>query len=153
MLFLFAALVKMFLMKIVKYIFLFILLIFSVVISAQNKTVDSLTSVLQKAKNDIDKAQLLNAIADEYKSSDPKLLLQYATQALQLSTKIKYKLAEGNAYLNFGNANIISGNYPVALQYFSKAQAVFETELESNPENSKEIKRSEERRVGKECCR
>ncbi|UPT71357.1 MAG: hypothetical protein M0D53_02865 [Flavobacterium sp. JAD_PAG50586_2] len=38
---------------------------------SQNRTGDSLVSVLQKTKNDIDIAQLLNTIADEYKSSAP----------------------------------------------------------------------------------
>ena len=148
MLFLFVALVKMFLMKIVKNLSLYFLLIVFTVCSAQNKTIDSLKVVLQKTKNDIDKAQLLNAIADEYKSSDPKLLLQYANQALQLSTKIRYKLAEGNAYLNIGTANIISGNYPVALQNFSNAQSIFEKELESNSDNTKELKNSLARAYG-----
>ena len=135
-------------MKIVKNLSLYFLLTVFAVCSSQNKIVDSLTLVLQKTKNDIDKAQLLNAIADEYKLSNPKLLLQYANQALQLSTKIKYKLAEGNAYLNIGNANIISGNYPVALQCFSNAQTIFEKVLESNPDNAKEINNSLARAYG-----
>jgi tetratricopeptide (TPR) repeat protein len=135
-------------MKIVKNLTLYFLLIFSVACWSQNQTADSLVSVLQKTKNDIDKANLLNAIADEYKSSDPKLMLQYANQALQLSSKIKFKAAEGNAYLNLGNANIITGNYPVALQHFSNAQAVFEKELEANSENTKELKNSLARAYG-----
>ena len=138
----------MFLMKIVKNLSLYLLLIFSVISWSQNHTADSLVSVLQKTKNDIDKVKLLNAIADEYKSSDPKLMQQYASQALQLSVKIKFKLAEGNAYLNLGNAKIIIGNYPVALQNFSNAQTVFEKELENDSENSKEIRNSLARAYG-----
>ena len=148
MLFLFPALVKMFLMKIVKNLSIFFLLIFSVLGWSQNQKTDSLVAVLQNTKNDIDKAQLLNAIADEYKSGDPKLMLQFANQALQLATKIKFKAAQGNAYLNLGNANIIIGNYPVALQNFSNAQTVFEKELEGNPENVKELKNSLARAYG-----
>ncbi|HEX8269481.1 MAG TPA: tetratricopeptide repeat protein [Flavobacterium sp.] len=94
---------------------------------AQSKA-DSLVSILPKAKNDIDKANLLNAIADEFKSSDPVQVHSYASRALALSRKIKYPLAEGNALLNLGNSNIILGNYPEALTHFLAAQQVFEKE-------------------------
>jgi tetratricopeptide (TPR) repeat protein len=125
-------------MKIVKHLLLYSMLAFSAVSWAQK--IDSLVSVLQKTKNDIDKAQLLNAIADEYKANDPKLMQQYANEALQLATKIKYNVAKGNALLNLGNSNIILGNYSQALQHFSNAQTVFEKALENtNNENSKEI--------------
>lgn len=135
-------------MKIVKNLSRFFLLIFSVSVWSQNPTADSLISVLPKSKNDIDKAKLLNAIADEYKSTDPKVMQQYAHQALQLAVKIKYRSAEGNAYLNLGNANIILGNYAVALKYFSNAQTVFEKELESNSDATEEIKNSLARAYG-----
>jgi len=115
---------------------------------SQNQTVDSLVSVLQKTKNDIEKVQLLNTIANDYKSSNPRLMLQYANQALQLAIKIKFKTAQGNAYLNVGNANIILGNYPVALLNFSNAQSVFEKELANNSENTKELKNSLARAYG-----
>lgn len=104
----------------------------------QSTSIDSLKLALTNSKNDIDKVQLLNGIAVEYQSSDPKLVLEYANKALQLSKKIKYKLAEGTAYLNIGNGNIILGNYPEALRSFSNAQTVFEKELENNATTNKE---------------
>jgi tetratricopeptide (TPR) repeat protein len=127
-------------MKIVLNLLVFFLLTFSTIGWSQNQKIDSLVSVLERTKNDIDKAQLLNAIADEYKASNPKLMMQYANQALQLATKIKFNIAQGNAYLNIGNANIIIGNYPEALRNFSNAQIVFEKEFERNSENENEIK-------------
>ncbi|MGV3697476.1 tetratricopeptide repeat-containing sensor histidine kinase [Flavobacterium sp.] len=130
------------------YLFITWFCLCSALVWSQNQTADSLVSVLQKSRNDIDKAKLLNAIADEYKSSDPKLMMQYANQALQLSIRIKFKSAEGNAYLNLGNANIIIGNYPLALQHFSNAQTVFEKELESSPDDTKELKNSLARAYG-----
>ena len=113
--------------------FLFLFVFCSAITFSQNKKTDSLLSVLNKTKNDIDKAQLYNAIADEFKTSDSKKMVQYANSALQLSQKINYKLAEGNAYLNIGVANIITGNYTISLDNFSKAQTIFEKELEINP--------------------
>ena len=135
-------------MKIVRNLTLTLLFFFSAVCWSQNKTADSLVSVLQKTKNDIDRAKILNLIADVYKSTDPKLMLQYANQALQLSTKINFKLAEGNARLNLGNANVIIGNYPVALQNFSSAQTIFENELVADSDNSIEIKNGLARAYG-----
>ncbi|MFN3755242.1 tetratricopeptide repeat protein [Flavobacterium sp.] len=125
-------------MKIEKYFLLCAFMLISVVCWSQNQKADSLISVLQKTRNDIDKAQLLNAIADQYKTSDPKLMLDYAQKAYVLAQKINYELAKGNALLNLGNANIISGNYPKALQYFSEAQHLFENAtIKENNEKEK----------------
>jgi tetratricopeptide (TPR) repeat protein len=118
-------------MKKLQHLLLSFFLVFPVVIFSQTKAIDSLNILLGQAKNDIDKVQLLNAISGEYRQSNPKMTLQYATKALELSKKIKYRLAEGNAYLNLGNGNVILGNYPEALRNFSGAQLVFEKEAES----------------------
>lgn len=113
-------------MKIEKYIVLYCLLFLSAFGWSQNRKADNLLLVLQKTRNDIDRAQVLNDIADQYKTSNPKLMMDYAQKALDLSRKIDYGLAEGNALLNLGNANIILGDYPKALQYFTDAQHLFE---------------------------
>lgn len=108
---------------------------------AQTERMDSLTTVLKRVKNDIDKVEILNAIADECKTSDPKMMLQFAQQALQLSKKINYKVAEGNAYLNIGNANIILGSYTIALQNSNSAASLFENQTNANPKHTIEIKK------------
>ncbi len=72
-------------MRIEKYFLLYGLLFFSVLGWSQNQKIDSLVSALQKSRNDIDKAELLNAIADQYKTSDPKLMLDYAQKAFDLA--------------------------------------------------------------------
>lgn len=128
-------------MQIIKYLVVLFLCFCSSNSFSQNKRIDSLTLVLNQVKNDIDKAQTLNAIADEYKTSNPKLMADFASKALQLSKKIKFKLAEGNAYLNLGNSNIISGNYSVALQNFTLAQELFENEINANSKNNLDIKK------------
>ena len=116
-------------------------LLFSIIVNAQNSKIDSLKLVLNKVKNDIDKAETLNAIADQYKTSNSKLMLDYANQALQLSKKIKFKSAEGFAYLNIGNSNIISGNYPIAIQNFTLAQELFENEINANSKDNNDLKK------------
>ena len=102
--------------------------------------IDSLTAALQHAKNDIDKAQTLNAIADGYKSTNSKQMIYYATKALELSRKIQYTIEEGHAELNLGNAAIILGNYKQALQRFASAESIFKNEMPT-AKNSLEIKK------------
>lgn len=113
-------------MKRQQYKILCFLLFSSVLLFSQNKSVDSLISQLKSTTGDIDKANLLNAIANDYKENDPKLTLFYANNALKLAKDIQYKYAEANACLNIGNANIIIGNYALALQQFLNAQTLFE---------------------------
>ncbi|NHM06482.1 tetratricopeptide repeat protein [Flavobacterium sp. CYK-4] len=109
-------------------------------VHSQNK-IDSLKAALQASKNDIDKTQTYNALADAYKTSDPKQMLAYATKALALSEKIGYSIEAGQANLNLGNVHIILGNYSKALQYFATAQNIFEAESQGNPKTSLTIKK------------
>ncbi|MDI1254501.1 MAG: tetratricopeptide repeat protein [Flavobacterium sp.] len=127
---------------------IFIFCAFSTFGFSQNKTTDSLIVVLNCTKNDIDKAKTLNEIANSYKTSDPKLVLQFGEKALQLSQKIQYKLAEGNAFLNIGNGNIILGNYALALQNFSNAQQIFEKLSENTSTDTAEIQNGLARAYG-----
>ena len=113
-----------------------LLLLATVTSFAQTSKSDSLIVLVSKTKNDIDKVQLYNAIAEEYKTSNPTAMLQYADKALALARKIDYKTAEGYALLHKGNANIIIGNYKEALLLFSDAQHLFET-LDTKSENKK----------------
>jgi len=115
---------------------LLVLLLFCVFL-ASAQSVDSLVAQLPQSKNDIEKAELLNSIADGFKTSDPVKMQQYATQALALSRRIKYKVAEGQALLNLGNAGIMSGDYAVALKQFTEAQRVFEAEFAGHPRDIK----------------
>jgi tetratricopeptide (TPR) repeat protein len=124
-----------------KLIFLYLILCSFVLVQAQTKKADSLKTVLLHTKNDIDKAQTLNALADEYKTIDPKPMQVYAAQALTLSKKIQYRLAEGNAELHLGNAAIILGNYTQALQHFVSAQNIFENETQTNPKDKISVQR------------
>lgn len=108
---------------------------------AQQRAIDSLGGILQTAKNDIDKAQALNSLSNAYKTVDPVKMQGYALEALKLSQKIQYRIAEGEAQLNLGNAAIIQGDYRKALQYFSGAQRVFENEWQSDAKNKQRIQK------------
>lgn len=120
-----------------RHVLLVFLLLLSAMVSAQERSVDSLMTALSKSKNDIEKVDLINAVSDAYKTSDAAKMREFASKALDLSRKIKYKAAEGNALLNLGNSNVISGDYAKALEYFASAQAIFENELASTPKDTK----------------
>jgi len=107
-------------------ILVILFLLISTIILAQDKVIDSLQNELKITKNDIDKALILNTIADQYKYSDASKMAEYANQALQLSKKINYKVEEGNAYLNIGTSNIILGEYKKALENLILAKDIFE---------------------------
>lgn len=115
-----------------------LLLLSSATLLSQNKKVDSLMILLKDTKNAIEKSQIFNGIANEYTSSNPKLALEYATKALQISRKNNEKLSEATAYNVFGNINIVLGDYKKALKNFANAQIIFESELKKA--NTKEIK-------------
>ncbi len=107
---------------------------------AQSNTADSLKSILNQTKNDIEKVQVLNEISDYYKSSNPVLMEDYATKALKLAQKINYKEEEATALLNLGIVNIISGDYPKALDFFSQSKVVYESELAVNVKDNRKLK-------------
>ena len=104
-------------------------------ILAQDQQLDSLKAVLSTPENDIQKVEVLNKIADIYKTKNPEETKKYAQEALVLSQKIKFAEAEGNAYINLGNYNIITGNYPNALENFRLAKDLFEAASETNYKN------------------
>src|SRR5690606_39251224 len=106
-------------------IWILILVCFSNAFS-QSKEIDSLKQILNTSRNDIEKSQILNQLADSYKSHNPQMVLDYASQALALSEKIKNRLEQAQANVNLGNAQIILGNYPKALEYFTSAKNLYE---------------------------
>ena len=124
-----------------KLLFILLFLFCFTSLYAQTKTIDSLVLALKQSKNDIDKTQNLNAIANEFKTVNPNIMMDYATKALLLSQKIQYKIEEGFANLNLGNANIILGNYSKALNYFATAQTIFENEEQSNSDKKNTVKK------------
>ena len=110
-------------------LFLFLFVIFTASGFAQNIKADSIKKLLPKAKNDIQRVDLLNSISDAYKTSDPEQMKSFANQAFVLSKKIGYILAEATAHQNLGNYNIISGNYLGAADEFNLAKSIFSVQI------------------------
>jgi tetratricopeptide (TPR) repeat protein len=93
---------------------------------------DSLKNRLSKETNLVQKATLLNRIAEEYQDVNPEKMLEYAEKALHIAKHSGNKLQIGYGYLNLGNANIILGNYDVALECFHNAKNILESNQTKN---------------------
>ncbi|MEO7978129.1 tetratricopeptide repeat protein [Flavobacterium sp.] len=116
--------------------FILIILIGSIV-NAQYVQIDSLKKVLTSVKSDTSKVNQYNKLADLYKEINPDSTLFYAQKAMVLSLKKGYTSGFANSCINKGNASIILGDYPTALQYFNKAKSEFEKALLQNSEDKK----------------
>lgn len=128
---------------------LLLIILITTIVKAQNAKMDSLLLKLNSTESEIVKVKTLNIIADNYKYTNPKLMMDYANKALILSKKIGFKLEQGNAYHHLGNANIILGNYAIALDNFSKSQFVFENEIPiANIQTNEDIKNGLARAYG-----
>ena len=114
-------------------------LIFAIVFcnlcNAQQIKIDSLKRVLRVAKTDTARINCYNNLSNLYKESNPDSTVFYAQKAASQSQSINYGLGLANAYINYGNADIIFGNYKTALGHFSRAQIAYESLLKENPDD------------------
>ncbi|MDX9845710.1 MAG: tetratricopeptide repeat-containing sensor histidine kinase [Tenuifilaceae bacterium] len=70
---------------------------------------------LQPSGKEIQRIDSLNALAYEYRRSDPKLSLEYAIESHRLSTSIGYAKGLGESYHNMGTAKAVFGWYDKGL--------------------------------------
>jgi tetratricopeptide (TPR) repeat protein len=101
---------------------------------AQNRAADSIQKILRKEHNEINRVQLLNALSDAYKPSEPLKIRQFGQQAQDLALKIGDNIGEGNALINLGNSYVLQSDYRKALALFQKAKSIFESENQTNPD-------------------
>ena len=105
-----------------KYLFLIIIsLSFQFYSFAQNKQIDSLQKVVSHSKEDTNKVILLNKISREIKRNNPDKAIEYASQALELATKLNFHKGISSAILNTANVYFYQANYPKAETEYLKA--------------------------------
>jgi tetratricopeptide (TPR) repeat protein len=102
---------------------------------SQQATIDSLKRVIRVTKTDTAKANIYNHLAFEYKESNPDTTFYYAKKALEVATKIRYDFGIANSYVNFGNGNIVLGNYKEAKNYFEKAKKTYQKLVDGETKN------------------
>ena len=89
---------------------------------AQNKTVDSLLTLLKTDKPDTCKVTHLNNLAHEcYLIGNFEKGLNYGMQALELAHKLNFKKEIATANNNIGKLYLSQADYKKALDYFLKA--------------------------------
>jgi two-component system, NtrC family, sensor kinase len=115
-----------------KKFFLTAFIICSLQCYAQNKTIDSLSIVLQSAKEDTGKVKILNWLAYLFRSNDPDTAIYFANTAIALATRINDETGIINAYLYKGIATKNLGNFEEALKNNRYALSVCDQLLASD---------------------
>ena len=105
--------------------YLFLSVIFIISISGFSNNIDSLKTELEKAE-DIEKVHILNELFKSYRNSVPKLALNYAEAALDLSEELKYDKGIASSLNNIGVSYSHRGEFDEALKYFLIAVRIHE---------------------------
>ena len=100
----------------------------------QNKKIDSLLSAINTAKEacpepclwDTNKVNALNALVNQFISSEPQKSLAYAQQALKLAQQTKWKKGIGNSEHSIGYYYYTQGDYPNTLEHWLNALKIWE---------------------------
>lgn len=92
----------------------------------QDNDVEKIQKELITAVSDTSRAKLLNDAAFLLRGNNPKLSLQYANLAMELSVKADYNTGKLNSYLIKGIIYKRLGNYEKAMQYYTYALQISE---------------------------
>ncbi|HTJ50896.1 MAG TPA: tetratricopeptide repeat protein [Cyclobacteriaceae bacterium] len=91
-----------------------------------NARIDSLQAVLRTIPEDTNKVNTLIELCRAQPSSDLKLILQFANEALALSQKINFPAGEAHTYFYLGYSYYAIGDMPKALESILKALSIYE---------------------------
>jgi two-component system, NtrC family, sensor kinase len=87
---------------------------------------DSLLNELPRAKEDTNKVRLLQQLAIQYAGTDPEKGMIYIKQGTELASRLGDKLGMAVENNLAGNYYFRKSDYPNALAYYFKAQALFD---------------------------
>ena len=111
----------------IKYIFVIILFCSHITLIAQNKSVDSLGTLLKNhPQNDTVRVNLLNEIASAMYRIDIKKTLIFAKEAEALSDQLNFQKGKYLSTRLIGVYNEINGDIPKAIEYYQKALTISE---------------------------
>jgi serine phosphatase RsbU (regulator of sigma subunit) len=114
-------------MKSVVFVCLFLGLLVTIPLTAQNKIIDSLNLALKTANDDTNKVNILNYLSTELlRKENYDIAFIQANQAKILAEKLQFKKGIANAYINCGNAFMYQGNYLEALKNMSTSLKIKE---------------------------
>ncbi|MEP7318882.1 MAG: tetratricopeptide repeat protein [Panacibacter sp.] len=108
-------------------VFLFIIsVLFFADCFSQDAQTDSLLALLNNAKEDTNRVNVLNMISKNYSNSSPEEAIKYATQAKELAGKINYKYGLAAALKNIGIGYYMQSDYVETLTYWNQSLKEFE---------------------------
>ncbi len=113
-------------LRISRVVLLVTFVINSLLVTAQSAKTDSLLSVLKTAKEDTNKVKTLNALVNQYISSEPQKSFAYSQQALSLAQQLKWKEGIANSFHSIGYYYYTQADYPNALAHWLNALKIRE---------------------------
>lgn len=114
-------------MKLLTSIILLSIFCFASDIKAQDTQIDSLIKILDKAKNDTGKVNVLNVIAKKYFQTDPEKSVFYGLQSVALAKKLKFNKGLALAYKNTGIGYFYKGANIDAIKSYQLSLAIFDS--------------------------
>src|ERR1700758_5432410 len=111
-------------MKRLSFIVFCILVVFQTILFAQTRQTDSLKHVVKTLKEDSNKVNILNFLAEQFRNNKPDTSIYLAQQALAICEKIDFKKGISEAHLWIGTAITNLGKYDEALSNLNTALAM-----------------------------
>ncbi|MCB0408586.1 MAG: tetratricopeptide repeat protein [Flavobacteriales bacterium] len=102
----------------------FILLCFSVLVLNATTWRDSLNTIVNSNQHDTVKILALEQLAANYRKNEPDSALFFNQKAIDLSKKTKIAKEIAEAYREYALSAQAIGKYPLAVEYYQKAQKV-----------------------------
>ena len=104
-----------------KYIcLLFLIFILNINLFSQNDIKSLERKLSNSSVTENEKVDVLNELAEKYKSISAEKIVEYGKRALELSKKIDYKKGEAKSLSNIGSGYTYLSNYDKALEYYLK---------------------------------
>jgi adenylate cyclase len=108
--------------------FVFAVLFFVPILPAQNRrAIDSLTQVAITTKQDTVRIMAWRYLAGKYDLSNPDSAVYFATQAIELATKINWTKGIAASNNALGTAYFRKGEYDIALKYQNIAKVLWDS--------------------------
>ncbi len=111
---------------------LYITVFVCIVSHAQDKTIDSLKTVLSKSQEDTSKVNTLVALATALRGSSPEEMLKYATEANVLAEKLQFVKGQANALKYVGMYYYFGGQSVETLDNWLKSLSLFRSINDKN---------------------
>ncbi len=93
----------------------------------QDRQIDSIKSVISKAKEDTNKVNSLLLLSKKYFNEEPTEAIAIATRARDLADKIGFKKGEAYALKNIGIGYYMQGKYLETFDYWNQSMVYFDS--------------------------